>query len=85
MHDRNGNELKLGHVVKIEFVVTGLHAESDFCNVNLESIYPMPGNGLYLNVSAVNSRQVEIEDVNAEPQPFDTKTNTWIRPPKEEA
>jgi len=82
MHDRNGNEIKLGQIVKIDFVVTALYGESDYCNVRLESVHPMPGNGTYICESAVNTKQVEIVDLNAEPQPFDDKGN-FIRPPKE--
>lgn len=59
-HDKNGTLLKAGDIVTVEFEVTGVFQDADpnFCNCNLKSVLPMPGNGVHSTLSAINTKQV---------------------------
>lgn len=60
MHDKNGNPVVVGQTAIIRFKVVGTVGDGDFCNCKLESIEPMPGNGVKLVESAVNTKQIEV-------------------------
>ena len=55
-HDYFGREIKVGDIVNIPFVVKNV-SEGEFCNVDLESVYKMPGNDTKLTIAAVNTKQ----------------------------
>lgn len=57
-HDANGVVLVDGDLVNFPFRVKRVYEAGDFCNVELESVIPMPGNGYNLTLSAVNTKQV---------------------------
>lgn len=57
-HDANGLLLAAGDIVNFPFTVKRVYDAGDFCNVELESVLPMPGNGSLLTISAVNTKQV---------------------------
>jgi hypothetical protein len=58
-HDLNGDELKPGDRVLMEFRVKSVHATEELCNVDLESVQPFyPHRDQYTTLSAVNTRQV---------------------------
>jgi hypothetical protein len=60
MHDKHGKPLKVGDRVRVEFVVTELHeGGGDFCNVRIETLEGLPGNGLKSSISAINTKQLE--------------------------
>lgn len=44
-HDKNGNLVKEGDVVSIEFKVKSITPTEDFCNLSLESVIPMKPEG----------------------------------------
>lgn len=41
-HDRNGNLLEVGDIVNVPCKVTSVTPSEEYCNVNLETLYPMP-------------------------------------------
>lgn len=57
-HDKNGELLKVGDHVTMEFKVKEIHNTEDYCNVNLESVEGMPPLGTKTSLGAVNTRQV---------------------------
>lgn len=57
-HDAKGRLIEVGDTVLMPFRVKMVHAGEDFCNCDLQSIYPMPGDGSRTSLSAVNTRQV---------------------------
>lgn len=59
-HDKNGTQLEAGDIVTVEFRVTGVfpNADPNFCNCNLESVIPMPGNNIPTTLSAISTKQV---------------------------
>lgn len=57
-HDANGQTLKAGDRVTMEFEVTEVTELDNYCNISLESVLPIyPGTGKTA-LHAVNSRQV---------------------------
>lgn len=57
-HDKNGTLIQPGDTVTVECKVLSVTADQDFCNLNLESVLPMPGNGIKTAISAINAKQV---------------------------
>jgi hypothetical protein len=57
-HDRDGWLIEVGDHVTVEFVVTGVHPSASLCNVQLESVIPMPGATWTTTLSAINTKQV---------------------------
>ncbi len=59
-HDKNGNPLKAGDVVLIRARVKQVMAGEEYCNVDVETVEPMPpyegGTTIVLN-----TKQVELE------------------------
>jgi hypothetical protein len=60
-HDCNGNVLRVGDIVDIPCRVAVIHEGEDYCNVNLETIYPMYPESA-LTVISLNTKQVELKD-----------------------
>jgi len=61
MHDAKGRELVEGDVVLVPMRVTQLFPQLEdkgFCNVALETLATMPGNGVRTTLSAINTRQI---------------------------
>jgi len=59
MHDINGAVLKEGDRVLVEMKVLNVSADQDFCNVALETVHVMPGNG-HPSQMTVNTKQVGV-------------------------
>lgn len=59
MHDINGAELKAGDRVLVEFEVKACGGDTDFCNVTLATVHPMPGNGIHATL-VLNTKQVGV-------------------------
>jgi hypothetical protein len=59
MHDVNGAALKVGDRVLVECEVTMVSADQDYCNVTVQTVHGMPGNGLKTSMT-VNTRQVGV-------------------------
>jgi len=59
MHDINGAVLKEGDRVLVEMKVLNVSADQDFCNVNLETVHAMPGNGVQ-STMVLNAKQVGV-------------------------
>lgn len=57
-HDARNRELKVGDTVVMPFTVKGVHSTEEFCNLDLESCFPMPGRNERTRLSEVNTRQV---------------------------
>lgn len=58
MHDKHGNVLEVGDRVTVEFIVTGFaEGGGDYCNVMLETVEGLPGNGLKATLGAINTKQ----------------------------
>lgn len=68
-HDKNGKELQVGDIVKVEFRVERLDTAIDYCNVSLKSVILMPPLNAYSSdMSSINTRQVEFvsrEEISA--------------------
>lgn len=58
-HDRNGKLLKVGDVVNVPCRVTQLHEGTEHCNVQLETLEPMPPYTEPYTLS-LNTRQTEL-------------------------
>ena len=58
MHDAKGRELSVGDRVMIPCWILVIHAGWDYCNVDVESIATMPGNGSSMRTSAINTQQL---------------------------
>lgn len=41
-HDRNNEPLKEGDIVHVPCIVKSVQIGEEYCNVSLETIYPMP-------------------------------------------
>ena len=64
-HDQNGNLLRVGDQINVPAVITNICEGEEYCNVTLETIYPMyPGDSKSM-WSAVNTRQTVKTPVNA--------------------
>lgn len=59
MHDINNAEIRVGDRVLVEMRVTQVSADQDFCNVTLETVHTMPGNGLK-SCMTLNTKQVGV-------------------------
>lgn len=57
-HDKNGTLIQPGDIVTVECVVKSVTPDNDFCNLNLESVEVMPGNGTKCSIAAINAKQV---------------------------
>jgi hypothetical protein len=71
MHDINGAKLQEGDKVLVEMKVLNVSADQDFCNVTLETVHTMPGNG-YPSQMTLNTKQVGVPfraSVKAAPAP----------------
>ena len=69
-HDYNDNILSVGNIVWIPCRVKAVHLTEDYCNLDLQSMNPMPSYpNQYLNISAINSKQVR-KDCGDFPPPF---------------
>lgn len=55
MHDRNGNELKVGDKVMVPMIITDCTGGEDYCNVSLESVYGRRPDSEKEQVCAVNT------------------------------
>lgn len=56
-HDLHGEPLKVGDVVLVPCVVTSVTASEEFCNVGVETLYPMfPGD--HKSSGSFNAKQV---------------------------
>lgn len=63
-HDINNQEIKVGDLVFVECVVTAVHAtdNNEFCNVNLDTVRPMPPYTEPMHLT-LNTKQVELFEV----------------------
>lgn len=59
MHDVNGAELRKGDRVLVEMEVTMVSADQDYCNVTVQTVHGMPGNGTKSSMT-VNTRQIGV-------------------------
>lgn len=59
-HDCRGRLVEVGQTVIVRFKVLRVVDAGDFCNVDLESIVPMPGNGIKTTLGAINTKQTEV-------------------------
>lgn len=57
-HDRDGVELKVGDRVMVPCIVTAIHLTTDFCNVDLQTVRPMPPLEAMTAIT-LNSKQVQ--------------------------
>lgn len=57
-HDAKGNLVKVGDIVSIPAKILQIHQSENFCNVDVEFMYIMPGNAHHERYSALNTRQV---------------------------
>lgn len=67
MHDINGAKLEVGDRVLVEMKVTSVSADQDYCNVQLDTVHPMPGNGLK-SCLTLNTKQVGVPFRAPEPK-----------------
>lgn len=58
-HDINGELLSVGDIVNIPAKVVGIHNTEDFCNLDLELMFIMPGRSERDRYSNINTKQVE--------------------------
>lgn len=60
-HDKNGLSIQKDDEVIVRFRVVDVFGDNtgEFCNVNLESLEPMPGSGAKTSLTAINTRQTE--------------------------
>jgi hypothetical protein len=56
-HDINGNEVKAGDRVLIEFEVISVQSNPEFCNMLVKPVRPMPGKGAYQGEFNLNTKQ----------------------------
>jgi hypothetical protein len=59
MHDRKGNELKVGDRVIIEGQITSLSATEDYCNVSVRSLFGRRPDGSAETFQAINTAVLE--------------------------
>lgn len=59
MHDVNGAKLQVGDKVLVECVIKHVDADQDFCNVTVETVRGLPGNGLK-SCMTLNTKQVGV-------------------------
>lgn len=57
-HDANDSKIEVGDTVYMPFVVQKVYSVEEFCNVDLQSVYPMPGRNEKTNLSEVNTKQL---------------------------
>lgn len=57
-HDANGELVSVSDIVYIPAKVKAIHNTENYCNLDLEFMYPMPGNGDRQCYSAINTKQV---------------------------
>lgn len=60
-HDKNGNLVSVGDSVIIRGTVTQLMTGVEYCNVTVELDEPMPPYTEKQTISALNTKQVEVE------------------------
>ncbi len=58
-HDANGKLVEVGDEVVLRCKVVRVHDDIEYCNVDLDTVYPMPPYTEPSRFSAVNSVQVE--------------------------
>lgn len=58
-HDRRNRELQDGDLVNVPCRIKRVSTEADYCNVELETVEPMPGNNTCTSMH-LNTRQVEL-------------------------
>lgn len=81
-HDRDGEVLSVGDTVYVPVKITAIHLTEDYCNVNLETLQPMPPSHtrteLHLNAKQVikncldprtAARQIKTIKKDATPEP----------------
>jgi hypothetical protein len=56
-HDKRGTELAVGDTVMVPCLIKAIHLTEDYCNVDLETKIPMPGQTLTIQQWTLNSRQ----------------------------
>ena len=61
-HTRDGKVIQPGDIIYLPCKVLNVHAAEEFCNVDVETIEVMPGNGYPSRFSAVNTRQFISEE-----------------------
>lgn len=67
MHDKNGNELKVGDTVMVPMTITSISPGEEYCNCTLETVYGRRPDGAKERMSAVNTGVVVLLDkVSAE-------------------
>jgi hypothetical protein len=57
-HDANGEVVNVSDIVYIPCKVKAVHQSEEFCNLDLEFMYVMPGRSDRDIYSAINTRQV---------------------------
>jgi hypothetical protein len=57
-HDANGELINVSDIVYIPAKVKAVHMSEEFCNLDLEFMYIMPGRSERDTFSAINTRQV---------------------------
>lgn len=72
-HDKNGKLVSVGDTVTVQFIVTGVQQNDEFCNVNLETLIPMHP-GVYKTHLTANAGQCHVESVAAVASPSDSGT-----------
>jgi hypothetical protein len=62
VYDKKDSELRVGDIVTVRFSVRAIgQPDALYSNLTLETIEPMPGSGLRVIESYMNSKQVEKE------------------------
>jgi hypothetical protein len=67
-HDRNGNELKVGDKVNLLGVVTGIQPNTEYCNINFDSVYPPEPADCYRSFTT-NAKVLDKADDHAGDEP----------------
>ncbi len=57
-HDANGELVNVSDIVYIPCKVKAVHMSEEFCNLDLELMYIMPGRSSRDSYSAINTKQV---------------------------
>lgn len=67
MHDKNGKPLKEGDLVSVLFKIRSVSADQDYCNITIDTVEVMPGDGT-TSCLTLNAKQVELVEPEAPPE-----------------
>lgn len=60
-HDRNSRKVEPGQIVRVDFKVKQVHLTEEYCNLDLETVWPMhPGDSR--TALTLNAKQVEVKE-----------------------